>query len=169
MSRQPHQYENPDDDDSDEQEEEDDFVERPRRKYEDEEDDDEGQRQGPPKRARYSPSAPNGYARASPPAQLPLASSGHAQSYGGAGPSSHPQLHAPPPSSHSGTKPNLEHSILNVEPMDELVREIADFVHRHIVNRTEHVEIEAKVGVLKDQTGQRIRLPVGVETGASLL
>lgn len=161
MSQQPHHYENPEDDDSDDEEEEedDDFVQRPRRKYDEEEDEDEEQRPGPSKRARYSPSGPNGYARASPPA-----SAGPSHSYGGAGPSSYPQTRAPPPLPSSGSKPNLEHSILNVEPMDELIREIADFVHRHIANRTEHVEIEAKIGVLRDHTGARIQLPVAVET-----
>lgn len=65
-------------------------------------------------------------------------------------------------------KPPLEHSILNVEPVDEFIREIADFVHRLVANRTEHIEVEAKIGVLRDDTGQRLRLPISVETSRLL-
>lgn len=64
--------------------------------------------------------------------------------------------------------PPLSLSILGVEPMDEFIREIADFVHHMIVTRTEHVgsvEVEAKVGILRDKaSGQRVQFPVLVET-----
>ncbi|KAG2151322.1 CYTH-like domain-containing protein [Suillus clintonianus] len=65
--------------------------------------------------------------------------------------------------------PPLSLSILGVEPLDEFIREIADFVHHMIVTRPVHpdakVEVEAKLGVLRDRTtGQRLMLPVLVET-----
>ncbi|KAG7088212.1 hypothetical protein E1B28_012229 [Marasmius oreades] len=65
--------------------------------------------------------------------------------------------------------PPLSLSILGVEPMDEFIKEIADFVHHMIMTNkpTEGatVEVEAKIGVLKDKmTGQRLHLPVLVET-----
>ncbi|KAF8510067.1 CYTH-like domain-containing protein [Hysterangium stoloniferum] len=146
---------NSDDDENEEEvdEEDDDFVPR-RRQISDEEEDEPAS-----KRARYSPSAPNGYARASPPAPLPppqpaVPSRQHPQ------PQPQPQLPLP---QRSG-RPALEHSILNVEPSDEFIREIADFIHHYISNHTENVEIEAKIGVLKDSSGARLQLPVRVET-----
>lgn len=65
--------------------------------------------------------------------------------------------------------PPLSLSILGVEPLDEFIREIADFVHHMIVTRPVHpdakVEVEAKLGILRDRTsGQRLMLPVLVET-----
>ena len=142
-------------DEEDDEEEEDDFVPRRRRASSSED-----QATSPSKRGRYSPSAPNGYARASPPAPVQSSSS---RSYTSASAPSHLQhgVSRPGPS----VKPPLEHSILNMEPLDEFIREVADFVHRHVANRTEHVEVEAKIGVLRDaRSGQRLRLPVGVET-----
>ncbi|KAF9568733.1 mRNA triphosphatase CET1 [Agrocybe pediades] len=63
----------------------------------------------------------------------------------------------------------LSLSILGVEPLDEFIKEVADFVHHMIMTRpdipTGKVEVEAKVGVLRDRmTGQRLQLPVLVET-----
>ncbi|KAF9483417.1 mRNA capping enzyme [Pholiota conissans] len=60
-------------------------------------------------------------------------------------------------------------SILGVEPLDEFIKEIADFVHHMIKTRPDYpngkVEVEAKVGVLRDRSsGQRLGLPVLVET-----
>ena len=67
-------------------------------------------------------------------------------------------------------KPALQPSIIGVEPLDEFIREIADFVHHMITTRPEGpglVEVEAKVGVLRDKmSGQRLQLPVLVETSA---
>ncbi|KAI9573568.1 CYTH-like domain-containing protein [Boletus coccyginus] len=66
--------------------------------------------------------------------------------------------------------PPLSVSILGVEPLDEFIREIADFVHhmittRHNMGPDAKVEVEAKLGVLRDRaTGKRISLPVLVET-----
>ncbi|KAG8214630.1 CYTH-like domain-containing protein [Butyriboletus roseoflavus] len=66
--------------------------------------------------------------------------------------------------------PPLAVSILGVEPIDEFVREIADFVHHMVTTRPNmgpdaKVEVEAKLGILKDRiTGKRISLPVLVET-----
>ncbi|KAI0795268.1 mRNA capping enzyme [Irpex lacteus] len=64
--------------------------------------------------------------------------------------------------------PPLSLSILGVEPLDEFIREVADFVHHMIMTRTERVgsvEVEAKIGVLRDKTsGQRLQFPVLVET-----
>ena len=68
--------------------------------------------------------------------------------------------------------PPLSVSILGVEPLDEFIREIADFVHHMVTTRSNmspdaKVEVEAKLGVLKDRTtGKRISLPVLVETSA---
>lgn len=65
--------------------------------------------------------------------------------------------------------PPLSLSILGVEPLDEFIKEIADFVHYTILNRPPdlqgNVEVEAKVGMLRDRaSGQRLMLPVLVET-----
>lgn len=69
-------------------------------------------------------------------------------------------------------KPALQPSILGVEPLDEFIRDIADFIHFHISNRPPDtggtIEVEAKIGLLKDRnSGQRLQLPVLVETSAS--
>ncbi|KAH9925358.1 mRNA triphosphatase CET1 [Epithele typhae] len=68
-----------------------------------------------------------------------------------------------------GPLPLLSPSIIGVEPLDEFIREIADFIHYTISTRPPDaggaVEVEAKIGVLKDRSsGQRIQLPVLVET-----
>jgi polynucleotide 5'-triphosphatase len=65
--------------------------------------------------------------------------------------------------------PPLSLSILGVEPLDEFIKEIADFVHHMIMTRADYpnakVEVEAKVGILRDlKTGHRLALPVLVET-----
>lgn len=64
--------------------------------------------------------------------------------------------------------PPLSISILGVEPLDEFIKEIADFIHHMILTRPADklgtVEVEAKLGLLKDRAGQRIKLPVHVET-----
>jgi hypothetical protein len=65
-------------------------------------------------------------------------------------------------------------SILGVEPLDEFIKEVADFVHHMITTKPEHlvgtVEVEAKVGRLKDtRTGQRLGLPVLVESSECYL
>lgn len=71
--------------------------------------------------------------------------------------------------------PPLSVSILGVEPFDEFIREIADFVHHKIMTRPNihpqaKVEVEAKLGVLRDRTsGQRLMLPVLVETSVFTL
>jgi len=71
-------------------------------------------------------------------------------------------------SSSSATLPPLSLSILGVEPLDEFIKEIADFIHHMIVTRPDiagQVEVEAKVGVLRERgSGQRLALPVLVET-----
>ncbi|KIK08018.1 hypothetical protein K443DRAFT_672901 [Laccaria amethystina LaAM-08-1] len=73
-------------------------------------------------------------------------------------------------SSGSGTSlPPLSLSILGVEPLDEFIKEIADFIHHMIATRPDHlhgnVEVEAKVGLLKERiSGQRLALPILVET-----
>ena len=67
--------------------------------------------------------------------------------------------------------PPLSHSILGVEPLDEFIREIADFIHHMIMTRPDvgtadaKVEVEMKVGILRDRvSGARLKLPVLVET-----
>ncbi|KAF8887182.1 mRNA capping enzyme [Infundibulicybe gibba] len=68
----------------------------------------------------------------------------------------------------SSSLPPLSLSILGVEPLDEFIKEIADFVHHMIMNRPDiggNVELEAKIGILRERgTGQRLALPVLVET-----
>lgn len=94
--------------------------------------------------------------------------------------------HSPPPtstqespnrngngSSNGYSLPLLSLSILGVEPLDEFIREVADFVHHMITTRPEgagQVEVEAKIGVLRDKlSGQRVQLPVLVETSECYL
>jgi polynucleotide 5'-triphosphatase len=65
--------------------------------------------------------------------------------------------------------PPLSLSILGVEPLDEFIREIADFIHHLITTRPPdlqgEIEVEAKMGVIKERgTGHRLQLPVLVET-----
>ncbi|KAI0058272.1 mRNA triphosphatase CET1 [Artomyces pyxidatus] len=65
--------------------------------------------------------------------------------------------------------PPLSLSILGVEPLDEFIREVADFVWHTINARPPDlqglVEVEAKIGVLRDkQSGRRLALPVLSET-----
>ncbi|CAL1712487.1 unnamed protein product [Somion occarium] len=68
----------------------------------------------------------------------------------------------------SSALPPLSLSILGVEPLDEFIVEVADFIHHMIRTKPEGpglVEVEAKVGVLRDKgTGQRLQLPILVET-----
>ncbi|KAK7048250.1 mRNA-capping enzyme subunit beta [Favolaschia claudopus] len=88
-----------------------------------------------------------------------------------------PRSESPPPqkrrrqSDHeNGTAlPPLSLSILGVEPMDEFIKEIADWTHYTIMQRPPDlqgkVEVEAKVGLLRDkQTHERLKFPVLVET-----
>jgi polynucleotide 5'-triphosphatase len=72
-------------------------------------------------------------------------------------------------STESPSLPPLSLSILGIEPLDEFIKEIADFVHHMIMTRPDHlhgkVEVEAKIGILRDRmSGQRLALPVLVET-----
>lgn len=65
--------------------------------------------------------------------------------------------------------PPLSLSILGVEPLDEFIREIADFIHHLITTRPPdlqgEIEVEAKMGVIKERgTGHRLQMPVLVET-----
>lgn len=69
--------------------------------------------------------------------------------------------------------PPLSLSILGVEPLDEFILVVADFIHAMIRERPEHlqngkIEVEAKIGVLREKNGsQRIALPVICETSTS--
>lgn len=67
--------------------------------------------------------------------------------------------------------PPLSLSILGLEPLDEFIKEIADFIHHMIATRPDmagNVEVEAKIGILRDRaTGQRLVLPVLVESSTS--
>lgn len=63
----------------------------------------------------------------------------------------------------------LSLSILGVEPLDEFIREIADWIHELIMTRNPnlqgHVEVEAKLGLLKSRNmDTRVEYPVRVET-----
>lgn len=69
----------------------------------------------------------------------------------------------------SSVLPPLSLSILGVEPLDEFIREVADFIHHLITTQPPDlqgdIEVEAKIGVLRDRgTGNRLQLPVLVET-----
>ena len=65
-------------------------------------------------------------------------------------------------------RPPLSLSILGVEPIDEFIREIADFVHEKIMrvpNAQGKIEVEAKLGMLKfKEADMRLNHPVRVET-----
>lgn len=69
-----------------------------------------------------------------------------------------------------GNIPPLSVSILGVEPMDEFIREVADFIYHMIGVRPRDlpgamVEVEAKIGILRDRlSGNRLNLPVLTET-----
>ena len=62
----------------------------------------------------------------------------------------------------------LSLSILGVEPLDEFIREIADWIHEKIMklqNTQGVIEVEAKLGVLKyKDADMRLGHPVRVET-----
>lgn len=104
----------------------------------------------------------------------------HSDSFSSAATSLPPHPHAPPTHMHSAANgnghapdsaalPPLSLSILGVEPLDEFIREVADFIHYQISTRPQDligaVEVEAKIGVLRDRdTGQRLQLPVRTET-----
>ncbi|KAH8825154.1 mRNA triphosphatase CET1 [Flagelloscypha sp. PMI_526] len=68
----------------------------------------------------------------------------------------------------SSTLPPLSLSILGIEPFDEFIKEVADFVHYHIANRPQidgNIEVEAKIGILRDvSSNSRLNLPILVET-----
>ena len=70
--------------------------------------------------------------------------------------------------SNSMSIPPLSLSILGVEPLDEFIKEIADWIHNLIINRPNivgEVEVEAKLGLLKYRdSNQRLNHPVRVET-----
>jgi polynucleotide 5'-triphosphatase len=67
--------------------------------------------------------------------------------------------------------PPLSPSILGVEPLDEFILDVADFVHHMIHTRPEGggiVEVEAKIGILKSRMNdQRLALPIRVETSTT--
>lgn len=71
--------------------------------------------------------------------------------------------------------PPLSLSILGVEPVDEFIREVADFIYHMIGMRPRDVpgamvEVEAKIGILRDRlSGNRLNLPVLTETSKSTL
>ena len=68
------------------------------------------------------------------------------------------------PGSGRAPAPSLEPSILNAEPFDEVMRYIADWLYNTVKGHS-HVEIEAKIGVLRDKgSGHRVSLPVLTET-----
>jgi len=64
--------------------------------------------------------------------------------------------------------PPLSLSLLGVEPLDEFILAIADFIHHMIMQRPDlpgNIEVEAKIGLLKDNgTNARLALPVATET-----
>lgn len=83
-----------------------------------------------------------------------------------------PSSSRPTTSNGMGTQLNpLSLSILGVEPLDEFITEIADFIHKRIMSRLQHpdgqVEVEAKLGLLKPrEENMRAAFPVLSETSA---
>ena len=58
----------------------------------------------------------------------------------------------------------LEPSFVNHEPLDEFIREVADWVYYH-ANGQPNIEVEAKFGThLSEETGTRVRLPILIES-----
>ncbi|KIP09698.1 hypothetical protein PHLGIDRAFT_102447 [Phlebiopsis gigantea 11061_1 CR5-6] len=89
--------------------------------------------------------------------------------YDGQRPSKRARRTPPPVESNGHTdRPPLSLSILAVEPVDEFILEVADFIHHHIMNKKDRegtIEVEAKVGILRENgSGTRVNLPVIVET-----
>ncbi|KAG8860878.1 mRNA-capping enzyme subunit beta [Tulasnella sp. 330] len=133
--------------DGDEEEDEEDFIARPRRG-------------SSPPPIPFQPPSHNasGTKRKAPDTQSP--SMGHRTVTNGG-----PHVPVVDPSSSKRHKPEpLEPSILNAEPLDEFVLEIADWIHRVSLGK-QNVEVEAKVGLILDsRTGERVNLPVLNET-----
>lgn len=76
-------------------------------------------------------------------------------------------------SSDAPVSSQLALSILNVEPMDEFIREVADWIHACIreadPRSPSKIEVEAKVGILVTRgTRNRLSLPTMSETSESL-
>ncbi len=75
----------------------------------------------------------------------------------------------------ANTLPPLSLSILGVEPLDEFILTIADWIHQLVGTVADRqdgslVEVEAKLGVLKfKDKNERLHLPVMTETSASAL
>jgi hypothetical protein len=58
----------------------------------------------------------------------------------------------------------LEPSFVNHEPLDEFIREVADWIYSH-ANGEPNIEVEAKFGTQIDEgSGTRLRLPILVES-----
>jgi len=58
----------------------------------------------------------------------------------------------------------LEPSFVNHEPLDEFIREVADWVYYH-ANGLPNIEVEAKFGThVTDESGTRLKLPILVES-----
>ena len=61
----------------------------------------------------------------------------------------------------------LEPSFVNHEPLDEFIREVADWIYYH-ANGQRHIEVEAKFGTqVNEETSARVRLPILVESSKS--
>ena len=71
--------------------------------------------------------------------------------------------------------PPMSHSFIGVEPVDEFVIEIADWIHNLVRNRPRGgppgvIEVEAKLGLLKYKTSEdRVQFPVLTETSKLLI
>lgn len=82
---------------------------------------------------------------------------------------SHPPQHPhAPPQPQGQTEPGFEPSLDNVEPYNDMERQVCDFLFQHIIapdlrfNSNTKIEIEAKLGSIKDweRPGERLRLPI---------
>ena len=120
----------------------------------------------PSKRARHSSPQPTPISASRSRTDNHRMSNGHAPGHGDG------DAHASANSdAGSDALPLLSPSIIGVEPLDEFIREIADFIHYHIGQRPQEpggmIEVEAKIGVLRDRAGgQRLQLPILVESSA---
>lgn len=71
--------------------------------------------------------------------------------------------------------PPMSHSFIGVEPIDEFIIEIADWIHNLVRSRPRGgppgvIEVEAKLGMLKYKSSEeRVKFPVLTETSAFLI
>ena len=80
-----------------------------------------------------------------------------------------PRVSPAAPSRAQNGLPPMSHSFIGVEPVDEFILEIADWIHGLVTSRPPgtpgKIEVEAKLGLMKYHNGDtRIVFPVRTET-----